>query len=113
MSDNLPNTEWIENVLSSLPFVKWDRYTVGDWNGEPSVSVYGWINREDGYKDFVLVILWPTGDGIYYTTSSDKWTMEIHERLFDEAAEDHNPCHRVEDGFDVENAIELEADNEQ
>lgn len=105
--EQVKNRRWIEEQLAKLDMVEWDRFTLGDWDGEQAVTVYGWLDREDEYKDFVLLILWPEGEGIYYTTSSDEWTHEIHSRLFDDDPDEHNDCRRVERTFDVPNAIEL------
>lgn len=105
--------EWCEDVLERLDMVMWDRFTVSD---DPSAgrfyTVYGWIDRqEDEYKDFVVVRFFPEtqNDLVSFTTSSDQWTHEIHERIFGEST-GHNDCKRVESHFDVPNAIEL---NEQ
>lgn len=105
--------EMIEDLLSRLDMVDWDRFVTGeDYHGDRYVNVYGWIDREtDEYKDFVLLRCWPgLGENgiIGFTTSSDRHTKEIHRRLFGEKPDDHNDCQRVEHTFDVENAIELE-----
>ena len=108
---NIKNQEWVESRLELLDFVEWDRFTEGDWNGQQSLSVYGWIDRDDEYKDFVLMILWPESEEAYYSTSSEEYTTEICRRLFDHDPDDeHNECIRVEDTFDVPNAIELHQD---
>lgn len=107
MSKPIRNQDWIESQLSALSLVEWDRFTIGDWNGTQSVSAYGWIDREDEYKDFVLIIFWAENEELYYISSSDEYTVEIHQTLFDESPEEHNDCRRVEHTFDVENAIEL------
>lgn len=101
--------EWIESKLSALDMVQWDRYAAGDWYGEqPHFTVYGWIDRQDEYKDFVVVIFWPENENFYFTTSSEEYTQEIYRRLVGEEPEKHNDCQRVEHTFDVENAIELD-----
>jgi hypothetical protein len=97
----------IEGALRQLDFVEWDRFVEGVWEeGLKYVSVYGWIDREDEYKDFVEVTFWDDG-GRWFTTSSDEYTYRIHEILFDEPPEEHNACKRVEDHFDLRNQIEL------
>lgn len=103
-TEQIENRRWIESKLRSLRMVDWDRFTIGDWNGEQAVSVFGWIDREDEYKDFVVVIFWPESEGIYNTTSSAEHTEEITQKLHGEAS-DHNECRRVEDTFNVSNAI--------
>lgn len=102
--------EWIGEILGRLEFVEWDRFTVNhDEQAGEIVNVYGWIERRrDEYKDFVVVRFFPdTEDSlIWYLTSSDKYTEEICRRIYGHA-DDHNPCRRVEDEFEVENAVEL------
>ena len=107
--------EWVEETLDLLPFVEWDRFTTGEWGGDsPYVTVYGWLPREqDEYKDFVLLILWPETETVYFSTSSAEWTEEIYEALYDDSLENHNDCQRVEDTFDVDNAVKLVTDGGQ
>jgi len=104
------NAGWIEGKLDDVEFVEWDRFTISDWFGQQQhVTVYGWIDRDDEYKDFVLVVFWPEIEQFYFTTSSKEYTKEVYERLVGESPKHHNECNRVEDTFNVENAIELEA----
>lgn len=109
-SKEMDSHEKIEGVLLSLPFVKWDRYTL---DGElDEVHVYGWIDREkDAYKDFVL-IKFVEGEVDSFATSSALRTHEIHKILgFTEG--DHNECMRVDESFsDVPNATHLSASPE-
>jgi len=110
MSDDL--TELITDALSRLDMVEWDRYveghdpnTIGEY-----VNVYGWIDRPDSHEDFVLLRFMPDYSPtlIAFTTSSDEYTEEIHERIYGEAADGHVACQRVEDAFDVPNVVELD-----
>lgn len=104
--------ELIEDILSRLDMVSWDRFvnasdpnTIGDY-----VNVYGWVDRDtDEYKDFVLVRFMPDYNPtlIAFTTSSDRYTEEIYRRIYGEEPEEHVDCQRVEDHFDVPNAIRL------
>lgn len=98
----------LEDELEALDFVEWDRWTGGEWaEGHGYVTVYGWIEREgDDYKDFVEVMRWDDGS-LYFTTSSAKYTKDIHNVLFDEPAEAHNDCRRVEKVVDIENVVKL------
>ncbi|WP_312908491.1 hypothetical protein [Natronosalvus caseinilyticus] len=102
---------WIEQTLERLEMVSWDRFTESYDDGLGKFyTVYGWIDREkDDYKDFVVLRFFPDTDEhlISYTTSSDKYTHEIHRLLFDKG-DGHNDCQRVEHTFDVSNVIELE-----
>jgi len=105
MTDQL--TDWIQEELEALDFVMWDRFVSGEWSeGVDYTTVYGWIDREDEYKDFVVVTFWDDG-GRWFTTSSDKYTVDIHQHLFDESPDKHNGCQRVENGANISNVLEL------
>lgn len=102
---------WCQQLLERLDFVEWDRFTTGEWfGGQRYFSVYGWIGRDDDYKDFALLIMWPESEIVYPLTSSDKWSEEIHRQLWGED-DGHNDCRRVEETFDIPNAIELDGAN--
>lgn len=105
----------VEDVMTDLPFVDWDRG--GEWvyEGRKCMRIYGWIEREkDQYKDFVLVGIYEKEDGEkatveFHGTSSEKYSEEIHKRLFPgKSLDKHNECFRLEKRFDAENVIELE-----
>lgn len=102
--------EWVADYLAKLDMVEWDRYTTDeDERVGEIINVYGWIDRpEDAYKDFVVVRFFPdTDEGlIWYLTSSDRYSEEIHRRLFG-SADGHVECRRVEHTFDAPNAITL------
>jgi hypothetical protein len=94
---------WVKTILNRLPFVEWDRwYPLG--NG--AVKVFGWIDREDQYKDFVLLRLVPEEQVIEYSTSSAAYAETIADRLPGDLG--HVECRRVENHFDVDHAVELE-----
>lgn len=103
--------EWIAGLLEQAEFVDWDRFVVATLDdGRQYVDVYGWIDREDDYKDFVWTRFWPDNDQriMDYTTSSDEYSEELTRIWFgEEAVEDHNECRRVEHAFDIGNVIEL------
>lgn len=103
--------QWIEQTLDKLPFVEWDRFTHWEFDdGNQLCRVYGWIERDkDQYKDFVLIDFWKDDQEFNVITSSERYSEQITEILYDED-EEHGDCCRVEDHFDVENAIEI-ADN--
>ena len=84
--------EAIAGAMNALGMVKWDRCIVS----APRGAVYGWIAREDGRSDFVLLHWNPVGLG--YTTSSARHSKEIGERL-GFSGEGHRDCQRVEDVF--------------
>lgn len=101
--------EWIADLLEQVPIVEWDRFAVAERDGYQFVDVYGWIERDqDDYKDFVVARFWPATEFVEYTTSSEKFTELLQVEWFGEdSLGEHNPCHRVEHTFDVDNAIEL------
>ena len=100
----------LADVLNRLPFVTWDRYL--EWEDDETGDVwavfYGWIERDDEYKDFASIKINASENEIVdFLTSSSEHSEEIHERLgFD--LETHNQCHRVENlGLDV-NAVNID-----
>lgn len=92
-----------EHHLESLPFVQWDRFIPFD----DGISVYGWIDREDDYKDFLIIHFYPADRRLWWQTSSAERHDEIYEILHGEETENGNTCQRVEGRFDIENVIEL------
>ncbi|WP_238532839.1 hypothetical protein [Halalkalicoccus jeotgali] len=56
------------------------------------------------HEDFAMVIFWPESETLYNLTSSARYSKEFTEVLHGESDE-HNECRRVEDTFNVENAI--------
>jgi hypothetical protein len=104
--------QMIELEIKKLPFVMWDRFH----ETKESVVAFGWIEREDNYKDFV-VLFWdhPTEIDIFntqwdfgFTTSSAKYSKEIAELL---SIDGHADCQRIEDISEISNVIRLEDKN--
>lgn len=102
--EEIENRRWIASKLRACHFVEWDRFTVGEWGGEQAVTIYGWIEREDEHEDFAVVIFWPESETLYNLTSSARYTEEFTEVLHGDS-HGHNQCRRVEDKFNVENAV--------
>ena len=97
--------QYVEDILDTLPMVEWDRFIEGD----ESVTVYGWIERADEYKDYIQIQIAPADEWVSFTTSSKEHSAEIHGLLFGEDPPNaHNECQRVENHFDVEQAVTLE-----
>ena len=95
---------YVEVLLDRLSMVTWDRFI----EGGDSVTVYGWIDRDDEYKDYIQIDICPSDTYVSFTTSSEEHTEEIHELLFGaDTVGDHNECQRVENHFDVEQAVTL------
>jgi len=107
MSERVRSASWIEGMLADVPVVTWDRFVVEDHDGDQCVRVYGWIDRDDDYKDFVVARFWPDYHSIGFTTSSDQWSEYLHHEWIGGEPDGHNPCRRVEDAFGVSNCIEL------
>ena len=108
----------VEDVMTDLPFVRWDRAVEWVHERRKCLNIFGWIEREkDSYKDFVLIGIYEIedkeeADVQFHGTSSKKYSKEIHKRLFPnkDAEEMHNDCFRLEKNFDVENLIEIQED---
>lgn len=86
----------VTEVLEKLNFVKWDRFS--------GFFVFGWIEREDSYKDFV-VVEFVNGNPVMFVTSSKKYSKKISKLLYLEVS--HEKCKRVEDYFLIKNSIKL------
>lgn len=86
---------FVAGVLNEFPEVQWDRWT-GD---ESTCAVFGWIPRDDGKLDFLIVRVTPEKNDeytIWYATSSAQYSEEYSKRL---GGKNHKPCQRVEDCF--------------
>lgn len=103
----------LAKFMREMPFVTWDRWVGSDSWG----CAYGWIDREDAYKDFVYV-WWYDGTNrdtgllewtISGATSSEKYSIEIQRVLQETPAPEHDSCVRIEDEFNdlVPNAVRL------
>lgn len=104
--------EYIETILERLEFVEWDRFVpFCDGPEPPRLRLYGWIDRDDAYKDFVLLDLWPSLDEFECITSSERYSERINEVLGNDS-DDHVECRRVEDHFSVDNAVELDEEED-
>lgn len=88
--------EQIAEKLNLFPEVEWDRMAGADdwtWGG-----AFGWIKRDDGLHDFLVVNWNDDGDGGTYwwnTTSSSRYSRDFAERLRGED-HGHRDCQRVE-----------------
>jgi len=88
----------IEQYLSMFPEVSWDR-----WSGEDGdITIFGWIDRDDSYKDFCLINFTDNEPYEIYSSSA-KYTDSFCGRL----DFTHDQCKRVEDTFNVSNMIRL------
>ena len=102
--------EHVADALETLSWVKWDRYVeFYDDSGQQAVDVYGWIEREDGRADFVVLTVFGDGE-IGHVTSSPMADKRINKELYGAPADAGNECQRVEDEFDAPNMVELGAE---
>jgi hypothetical protein len=103
--------EWLASYCNRLPFVAWDRVVV--WPDGSYAEVYGWIARDDGRSDFVVLSAWPETRLLHCLSSSAERSHEIGNliagRPADAEPEGHVDCQRVEDvlGELVPGAIRL------
>lgn len=89
----------VESILNLLPEVTWDRYS----GEEDSIDVFGWIKRDDGRSDFVVLGI-KHGEAEYFETSSAKYSKEFATRL----EFTHSDCKRVEDNFPNVKSVKLQ-----
>jgi hypothetical protein len=78
---------WCAEQMNKLPFVRWDRCVMRPGGG----VAYGWIDRDDGRCDFVVIYL---GERFGFCTSSAKHSREISLLLLG-TDEGHRDCERV------------------
>ena len=85
----------IAEVLNRLDEVRWDRYVVDD----RELTAFGWIDREDGRSDFVVIELWSQANatlGARLVATSSAARSESIDRRLSGDADGHIPCQRVE-----------------
>lgn len=89
--------EAIAEVLNRFSFVVWDRMIDAPVDGgHKSISVYGWIDRDEpGRHDFLIVTFCSWDEGVPYATSSAIRSEEINRILCGPGAP-HYDCERVE-----------------
>lgn len=118
----------VAHFLNRLPMVRWDRLMeVSDGDDiEYTMKVYGWIDRDDGRSDFVILDFGNLDERVMvgispegqpppgFSTSSAMWDPVVHAMLYEGtnwkvAPVGEYPCERVEAvlGDLVENAIRL------
>lgn len=96
--------EKIEAMLEALYFVEWDRFTRTSDGDAAEYNFYGWIQRKDEYKDFVVLSLLNDEDW-WWITSSSKRSKQIGKIVDGVDGPDESPCKRVEHYFDIDNAV--------
>lgn len=82
--------------MNTFPEVTWDRFTERP-NG---LMVYGWLDRADAYKDFMVILVDLVGRHfeIRFITSSARYSEEFSRRS---GGTKHIACRRVQGAFDV------------
>lgn len=101
-----------------LPFVKWDRF----YENKEGIGLFGWIDREDTYKDFVFISYdYDSKESkkrhqhtwiMEWATSSVIYSKKIDTLLNDYDGSEHADCQRVESIFDIPNCIKLKTTTE-
>lgn len=84
--------EFLEDMAKLIP-IEWDRYT----NSGTHYYVYGWIQRKDGKRDFVVVEMEQNEESlraIDFVTSSAKYSREIMKIMFVTDA-GHSDCKKI------------------
>jgi len=82
---------FIENMSTKFP-IEWDRFT----ENEGTYDIYGWIERKDGKRDFVLLTLWVDNNEVVgnFVTSSAKYSKAIYEYMYG-TSEGHCDCKKI------------------
>ena len=94
----------LKSWLHRFPFVKWDRFIDLGY----AYSIYGWIEREDSYKDFlVLEFSKKEQKIIHWISSSVIYDNKITSILGNRNNLDNVECERVEKYIDLPNVIKL------
>jgi hypothetical protein len=108
--------EWIAQTLNKLPFVNWDRASFlvpphirknrerGFW-----LVVFGWIEREDAYKDFIVVDFEIGEHGKLagvLSCSSKQYSEEATKTIMGEKVQ-HNSCFRAENIGGILNCVKI------
>ena len=94
--------------MNRLPLVRWDRCVLHD----STAVAYGWIARDDGRSDFVLLdFSWGETTGldnetvpwlaVAFSTSSAKHSAEMSALLHGASTDEHKDCERITDVFGV------------
>ena len=98
----------ISRWLSKFEFVEWDRFI----ETNEFYHIYGWINRDDNYKDFIVIdFSKKTGLPDFWISSSHTFDHKIIEVLKHletlKHAINNAQCKRVEDFFPIKNKVVL------
>lgn len=102
---------WIEQQLRRFPFVEWDRFIEWRLDDDIIIRVFGWIDRQDTFKDFVAIeLLLKTKQVEMLMTSSAEYSKKICEIIYGLGEEYHQQCKRVEHRFQISNSIKLKED---
>lgn len=92
----------VEVWLRKFPMVSWDRFV----RFSDGISAFGWIQREDAYKDFMIIDFDKSGDLVYYMTSSKRYSLPLY-KIINGTGRGHTKCRRVEHAFRIKNSIKL------
>lgn len=81
-------------ALNSLPYVRWDRCIRHD----DGTVAYGWISRDDGRDDFVVLKFDASGELEEFTSSSARYSRQLYATLIGDD-EGHTECERITEVF--------------
>lgn len=104
--------EQLKESMRKLTFVRWDRYTDNYVEGDEDsgIKVFGWIDRLDNYKDFIILETSISKHGTYlvgFTTSSASH-HDVIAKILDYPKSQIVDCQRVEYLFtDLNNVVNL------
>lgn len=93
--------EKVKELMLKLPFVQWDRFC----EEKNCITTYGWIEREDSYKDFIVLSV--NDDMSYSWLSSSVRKDEEIKAILETGKMGYAPCQRVEWSFEIPNMIKL------
>lgn len=90
---------FIKELAKIVP-IEWDRFVVTEDTVDKDWDIYGWIERKDGQRDFVLLSLYlDSENGIKkirggFVTSSAKYSKVIY-KYFHGNVKGHNNCQKI------------------
>jgi len=100
------NKKETKELLLKFTFVMWDRFIdLGN-----ILQFYGWMERGDRYKDFIVLCIDKNTGNTGYTNSSEKNASKIR-KILKIKKSGTSQCQRVEHHYGVKNSIKLTKNN--
>lgn len=66
----------IAHALNMFPEAMWDKYL----DDGQDIIVYGWLDRDDQYKDFIVIVIDQIDFTYWFVTSSDRYLRKFNNR---------------------------------